>query len=325
MSSSASSAQSHAAFTPGLIAALIAVVFWGLQLPLAKSAMGPDGFDPYTLSNVRYGLAALPLLLYWFLVSRHTEAHDTAWPERWAVLRLGLGWMALSPLCVFVGLGMTLPEQAAIIIALQPTMMAVVNWLKNGVRPAPFTLGCIVVALFGVICVVTKLQPLAALTPRYILGASLVFLGALFWVLYTQGAARYHHWPSLKLTTFTLSGCAVTMIVANGSALAIGAAHWPSGALIAQWWPTLLFLGLGGVLLAMLLWTRGVKRIGALNALLLLNLVPVLTFAVRFAQGARFAPVELFGAALVVGALVANNLHARQQHQKVMLSGLKTA
>jgi len=38
----------------------------------------------------------------------------------------------------------------------------------------------------------------------------------------------------------------------------------------------------------------------------------VVTFAVRFAQGARPEPLELFGAALVISSLVANNLYLRR-------------
>jgi hypothetical protein len=47
--------------------------------------------------------------------------------------------------------------------------------------------------------------------------------------------------------------------------------------------------------------------------MLLLNLMPVVTFAVRFAQGARPDAVELFGAALVISSLVANNLYLRRK------------
>jgi hypothetical protein len=49
--------------------------------------------------------------------------------------------------------------------------------------------------------------------------------------------------------------------------------------------------------------------------MLMLNLVPVIVFTIRFAQGQRFAPVELLGAALVIGALIANNLYLRATHR----------
>ena len=63
---------------------------------------------------------------------------------------------------------------------------------------------------------------------------------------------------------------------------------------------------------AMFLWTVGSRRIGPLNATLLLNLMPVVPFAFRALEGARFLPVEIAGATMVVGALVANNLYLRR-------------
>ena len=45
--------------------------------------------------------------------------------------------------------------------------------------------------------------------------------------------------------------------------------------------------------------------------MLLGNLVPVVTFAIRILQGHRFETIELAGAGLVVAVLIANNLHLR--------------
>jgi len=60
-------------------------------------------------------------------------------------------------------------------------------------------------------------------------------------------------------------------------------------------------------------WNAGVRELGALNALLLGNLVPVVTFAIRIAQGHHFLAIEFFGAGLVIVSLVANNVYTRQR------------
>jgi drug/metabolite transporter (DMT)-like permease len=56
----------------------------------------------------------------------------------------------------------------------------------------------------------------------------------------------------------------------------------------------------------------GVKYLGALNAMLMINLVPVGVFAIEAALGRRYEAIELAGAALVIGALAANNLYLRR-------------
>ena len=73
------------------------------------------------------------------------------------------------------------------------------------------------------------------------------------------------------------------------------------------------YLTIVGVFLAILAWNLGLRRVGAQNATLLINLMPVTAFAYRSWQGVQYAPIELFGVALVVCALVANNLMQRYQ------------
>ena len=65
------------------------------------------------------------------------------------------------------------------------------------------------------------------------------------------------------------------------TALSAGAAWLPSGAALAEHGWRLGYLGGLGVLAAMFLWNAGIRRIGALNAMLVLSLMPVITFAVR--------------------------------------------
>ena len=112
----------------------------------------------------------------------------------------------------------------------------------------------------------------------------------------------------------------LTMLLAAVFIVALAVIAWWSGlssppAPAAVWLvaPQLAFLSLAGVIVAMLLWNAGNQRIGGLNSALLLNLMPVVTFTIRFLQGQRFTPIEMLGALLVVGALIANNMLTRQQ------------
>ncbi|MEV4389321.1 DMT family transporter, partial [Micromonospora sp. NPDC049580] len=62
---------------------------------------------------------------------------------------------------------------------------------------------------------------------------------------------------------------------------------------------------------AVLAWNTGVQRLGAANAALFMNLVPVTTFVVQIARGYRPEAIELVGAAITIAALVAANLATR--------------
>jgi drug/metabolite transporter (DMT)-like permease len=71
------------------------------------------------------------------------------------------------------------------------------------------------------------------------------------------------------------------------------------------------------VFVGVLFWNNGIRMIGALNAVLFGNLVPVVTFAIQIGQGVQFSALEFAGAALVIGALAANNLYIRQAVARV--------
>ena len=67
-----------------------------------------------------------------------------------------------------------------------------------------------------------------------------------------------------------------------------------------------------GTVVAVLSWNAALKRLGAQNAILFSNLIPITTFAIQIARGYQFSGIEMAGAALAIGALVANNLVQRR-------------
>lgn len=301
--------HSHAA--SGAAFALLAVLFWGAQFPIAKSAFA--AVDPFHVSAIRYGVATL--LLVPIVAALEGPTALRYYGRAWPAATIALIGMAGSPLLVFAGLALTRPEHAAIIVALQPSMTAIADWALHGRRPARFTLGCILTAFAGVVLVVTRGNPALGLGRQEIVGDCLVLVGAACWVVYTMGTERFRGWSALKLTVLTLIPGSIGLVVATAVLVQLGVARVPTAGEVASVAPQLAFLALGGVAAAMILWNAGIQRIGALNAMLMQNLMPVVVFAIGFAQGARFLAVELLGAALVIGALVANNLYLRLTHR----------
>jgi drug/metabolite transporter (DMT)-like permease len=229
----------------------------------------------------------------------------------WPASLLGVIGMCGSPLLVFAGLQVTRPEHAAIIVSLQPSMTAIADWALRGRRPAGFTLACIATAFVGVVLVVTKGDPSLALGKGELFGDLLVLVGAACWVVYTMGTERFRGWSALKLTVLTLIPGSIGLAVATTVLVALGIARVPGPQALAEVASELAFLALAGVLLAMICWNAGTQRIGALNSMLMLNLVPIVVFLIGFLRGQRFEPAELAGAGLVIGALAGNNLYLR--------------
>jgi len=302
-----SAAPLRAGFTPGLAMAVGAVLLWGTQFPVAKSAFG--AVDALHVCLIRYGVATL-LMTGFYLWREGRSAFDYQ-GRFWLISLIGIVGMCGSPVLVFLGLEVSAPEHAVVIIALQPSMTALADWLLRGHRPANFTLFCVVTAFAGVVAAVTRGDIGHLFARGEMVGNLLVFTGALCWVVYTIGSERFRGWSALRLTTLTLIPGTLGIVGVTAVAVMLGKSVVPGVAEINSVGWELLFLSLGGVFLGMIWWNAGAARIGSLNAMLLLNLVPVMTFAIRYAQGHRFATAELAGGAMVIAALIANNVYLR--------------
>ena len=196
-------------------------------------------------------------------------------------------------------------------MALQTPLAAFAHWALKGARPANFTLGCIAVAIAGVFMVVTKGNPGAMRADGTIVGDLLIFLAAVCWIGYTIGAVSFPGWSALRFTTLTCLPGAAGIFLATGLATLFGVVSIPAVSTVVSVGWELVYLSVLAVVLAVLFFNMAIGYLGALNTMLLGNLVPVVTFAIRILQGHRFETIELAGAGLVVAALIANNFYLR--------------
>ena len=292
--------------TEGTLLLTLLVLIWGAFLPVSKVVLA--FIDPVWFTLLRFGSAALifAALLAW----REGPAALRPGPLGLRIFVFGSAGFACFGLLVFEGLRLTRPEQGAMILALSPVHIALFQWWRSRRRPPTLTLAAIAVALIGEALVLSHGE-LSRLTQGDALGNGLLFLASLFWVGYTLGGQRFPGWSPLRYTALSCLCGSVTLAAATLLATASGHSAPPPPAVLLQLWPHLLFVILAVSVGAMLIWSIGVAKIGALNAGLFSNFTPVVTYAIALGQGRAPAAIELAGAALVLGALIANNLHQR--------------
>jgi drug/metabolite transporter (DMT)-like permease len=197
-------------------------------------------------------------------------------------------------------------------MATQPLIAALVAWLLRGIRPSRSTLVFLGTALIGVLLVVTKGHLAGLFAGSTAFGDLLMFLGAVSWVVYTLGATDFPSWSPLRYTALTCLLSLPAIFGATAIATATGYASTPSASDVESvGWQLAYIIGIASAL-GVLSWNAGNKLIGATNGVLFINFVPVTVFAIRIAQGHRFQPIEFIGAALVIGALIANNVLMRR-------------
>jgi drug/metabolite transporter (DMT)-like permease len=293
----------------GLIWLGIAIASWGAMFSVAKRTL--PVLDAFFLGSLRYTFGVMIFIaILWAAEGRQALRYGGRLLP--AAVFGAFGFVGFN-LLVWWGLYYTRPEHASIIMALQTPMTAIAVWLTQGKRPAPFTVGCIAAALGGVLLVVTKGSLEGVFSGGSLLGDLLVFLGAVSWVIYTMAGWHFSGWSPLRMTVLTAIPGAIGLVTVNVLAVGLGYAVWPS--FEAVWsvkWQLVYFVCFT-VVLGVLGFNNGVRHLGALNTMLMLNLVPVTVFAIEAWLGRSYAAVELAGAAVVIGALVANNLYLRRQ------------
>jgi drug/metabolite transporter (DMT)-like permease len=295
-------------FVVGVVLLLVTVLSWGGTFPVGKSAV--SGLDPFWLGAMRY---AVTIVVFAALLAALEGRGAFDYQGRFAVAAtIGVIGFCGFNLFAFIGLQYTRPEHVALVNALQAPLTALGHWAWRGVRPARFTFVCMGLAFVGVSLVVTRGDPAAALAGGSLVGDLLTLGAAVSWVVYVLGVVKLSGFSALRYTTLTcIPGTAGLVLIAL-AATAAGFAHPPDAAALHAYRWEVAYLVVLTSIVGVLCWNAGIQRVGPLNAVLLANLIPIVVFAIEAARGTRFAPIEFGGAALVIGALVANNLYLRR-------------
>jgi drug/metabolite transporter (DMT)-like permease len=279
------------------------------MFPIADSAI--EHVDPFHLTAIRYLLAAAGFLaLLWAVEGRRALRLEGRGLELWA---FGSAGIAGFNLLAFAGLEHTTPEHAALIVATSPLMALLADAALARRAPRPVTLGFVLMALVGVLLVIGHGDPAAVLHGGINGGDLLVLAGTASFVVYTFGARRFADYTSLRYTALSATGGTITVLAVTELAVLAGWLATPSTGDVAAIWWQLAYVVAIGALAAVLAWNEGVKRLGAPNAALFMNLVPVVAFTIAIVRGYHPDGMELLGAAVTVAALVGANLTSRPQ------------
>ena len=298
--------------TLGVLFATTTAVVWGGQFVVGKSAL--ESIDAFPLTTIRYAFAAGLWLIVLALLEgpRSLRLDGRGWRLFW----LGSLGFAGFNLLAYTGLAHARPQSASLIVALGPLLTALVLWQRTRIRPPRATFAFLGVALVGVGLVVSEGHPATIVEGAVGWGDGLVLAGVFSFVLYSLGAAELPQLSPLRYTALTAGLGWLTIAAATAVAVATGLSTWPSADELWSVTPQIAYLAIPGAFVAVLTWNAAVASLGPQNAVLFSNLIPVTTFAIEIVRGYRPNVVEVAGATLTIGALVANNLFARRARRE---------
>jgi drug/metabolite transporter (DMT)-like permease len=292
----------------GVTFATITAVAWGGQFVVGKSALG--SVKAFQLTTVRYLIAGAVLVAILVAVEGRRSLRLDG--RGWRLVLLGTLGFAGFNLLAYTGLEHAEPQSAALIVALGPLLTALVLWRRTGRRPAAATFAALGIALVGVTLVISGGHPSTILSGAIGWGDLLVLAGVFSFVLYTLGAAEFRTFSPLRFTTLTAVLGWPAIALATVAVTLVGLEPDPSLAAFTDVWQEIAYITLLGAVVAVLCWNSAVGLIGPQNTALFGNLIPIVTFAIEIGRGYRPNAVEIAGAAMTIGALVAANVLARR-------------
>jgi drug/metabolite transporter (DMT)-like permease len=298
--------MSSKASTRGAAMLVFTTLAWGAMFAVAKGALA--SIDAFWLPAWRYVPASLTMVaLLWLVEGRRALSMDGAALRLWVYGSLGFAGFSILG---YLGLARSRPEHAAIIVALMPLFTSMANWLVRGRKPNGVTIAATLVALAGVVLVITR-GHLQTAIDETLSADALVLAGVVCWIAYTMGAQALPRFSTLRYTAHSMALGTLTIAGVTLAASAAGMANAPSWTIVAAHGSEIAYLSLIAGVLAVLAWNAGIAALGPANGVLFINLVPITAFAIGVAHGQRFGASEIAGAILVIGALLASSLAGR--------------
>jgi drug/metabolite transporter (DMT)-like permease len=243
---------------------VVMVLVWGVNYIVLKAVMRE--IEPLAFNAVRFSLAATALAAI-------ARVRGAPVPVRRDVVRLlGLGLLGntIYQFSFILGLAQTRTGNAALIMAAVPVQTAVISHLRGAERLRARDATGLAISFCGIATVVLGSRAGVAFGGS-MRGDLMIWVATVCWSFYIVGmkplADRY---GPVTVTAWTMGLGAVPMVLL--SIPAVLAQQWRTVSTPA--WVGLFFSAMGALVVAYMIWSRGVQRLGAARTALYSNLTP---------------------------------------------------
>jgi drug/metabolite transporter (DMT)-like permease len=293
---------------PGVLfaefAVLVMALIWGVNYSVIKYGM--TFVAPMAYNTLRVALAAGTLVLIAFAFG------GTPPSRRDVVTLLLLGVLGNGFYQIFFaeGVSRTRAGEAALVVGASPALIALLSRMRGVERVTRRGAVGIAMSMFGVGLVVLG-RAAVGQGPHggSLLGDLLVLCGSICWAVYTVLLIPLtRRVGGLYVVALSLLGGSMLMLAVGAPALVAQDWNLPGRA-----WAALLYSGLGALVVAYLLWYRGVKVLGPTRTALYANLQPLIALLVAwFTLGETPTAWQSVGAATIVGGVLLTRVPASE-------------
>lgn len=284
----------------GVGALLAATFFWAGNYVIGGAAV--QAISPLDLTAVRWVIALVPL----FVLAQLFERPDwRAIARKWRRLVIPsiLGPLGYNFL-LYSALQHTSPVNASLINAFNPALITIAAAVFLGQRLRPVAVCGIVLALLGVLWVLSNGHPAALFEHGFGTGDLLMLAAIVSWTIYTMLSRRNTDIPPLASTA---TQCLITVILLAPFVIANGGPQLPPEP--STLW-VLLYMGLLPSVASFGLWNIALTKIPPARAGVFLNLLTVFTVLISVALGQPLTLAQGVGGVVVLLGVFLTNIDA---------------
>ncbi len=287
------------------VAVVVMALIWGVNYSVMKYATGVMPPVAYNALRVTLGavvLAAIALLWGGAAPSRR---------DAFALLALGTLGNGIYQILFAEGISRTRAGEAALVVGASPALIALFGRIAGVERADTRRLVGIGLSIFGVMLIVLgRAASGDASQGGSLLGDLMVLAGGVCWAVYTILLTPYtRRVGGFWVIALTMIGGSVVLLAAGGRAIA--RLDW--SAVPRPAWVAMLYGGLGALVVAYMLWYRGVKVLGPTRTALYANLQTLIALLVAWVWlGETPTLWQTVGAGTIVGGVLLTRVPASE-------------
>ena len=284
----------HRVWVTDLLLLFMATI-WGVNFSVVK--FGMRYVEPLAFNAVRVVIAGAALLL----IARVRRLELPPRRQLWALLGLGVLGNGVYQALFIEGISRTRAGNASLVMAATPVLIAVFGRLR-GVEKL-HRRGYIGIALsVAGLGIVMSGTASAHIGDASLTGDGLILLASLTWAIYTVLLKPYTHpVAGVQVAALTMIGGAIPLCVL--AVPSVGRTAWTELPLSA--WGAIGYGSMFALVIAYLIWYRGIKLIGPTRTSMYSNLQPIIAVLVAWvALGEVPTAAQGAGAAAVMAGLL---------------------
>ncbi|MGE5653046.1 MAG: DMT family transporter [Bacillota bacterium] len=276
---------------------LSVVLIWGANYTIAKYGMRE--LSPTVFTFLRF-LAVTPVLFGWLKLTEKQVSVKVEHLPR--LVMVGFFGIACYQTLFVAAVKYTSAANSSLLVALSPLFTSLIAGLLGRERLTPRTLVGSLLAFSGVAVIMAGGTGRLGFSSQTAQGDLIALLAGFLWGLYPILAQPLlKHYSAVRVTAYAALFGAMALFLYTFPEL--GAVPWRS--LAPATWLSVLY-AIGPVTAwGLIVWNKGVERLGASRAIINMYLVPAVSMVIAaILIRERIYPVQLLGFVVIVGGIV---------------------